>query len=272
MRRPVIVNGIADNVTKSDLLDRRVAIHLPPIPKDRRRPERELWQAFSAEAPKILGALLDALAGVLRELPTVTLTHAPRMADFARWGTALERALGWPTGAFLTAYQHNRDAAHEIAIESSPIGSYIPLLLDDGDFEGTPAELLNTLTGCASRAAFHDRIAGTAGVDPTKGRGWPRTPSGLSAALRRLAPDLRAEGIDVEWTRTAGSNSKRIITIRRRAETTVAPVAPVAPASGPPRPRETPGDQHRDVEPNDDKATAATDCDGRDGDPHDDWN
>ncbi len=94
VRRPVIVNGIADNVTRSDLLDRRVAIHLPPIPKDRRRPERELWEAFSAEAPKILGALLDALAGVLRELPTVTLTHAPRMADFARWGTALERALG----------------------------------------------------------------------------------------------------------------------------------------------------------------------------------
>jgi len=55
VRRPVIVNGIADNVTRSDLLDRRVAIHLPPIPKDRRRPERELWEAFSAEAPKILG-------------------------------------------------------------------------------------------------------------------------------------------------------------------------------------------------------------------------
>jgi len=93
----------------------------------------------------------------------------------------------WPTGAFLAAYQHNRDAAHEIAIESSPIGSYIPLLLADGDFEGTPAELLNTLTGCASRAAFHDRIAGTAGVDPTKGRGWPRT-----RATVRNAPATRA--------------------------------------------------------------------------------
>lgn len=269
VRRPVILNGIADNVTRSDLLDRRVGIHLPPIPQDRRRPEGELWASFRAERPKILGAMLDAVAGALRELPSVTLARSPRMADFARWGTAVERALGWNTGDFLNAYQQDRAAAHEIAIESSPIGPYIPLILAVGDFEGTPAELLNKLTGCASSASFLDGAEGAAGVDPTKARGWPRTPSGLSAMLRRLAPDLRAEGIEVEWIRTAGSNSKRIITVSRSPEATVATVAPVAPASGPSRSPEEISDEHRAAaeEPLDEEATTATGCDGCDGDP-----
>ena len=126
-----------------------------------------------------------------------------------------------------------------------------PALLADGDFYGTPAELLNTLTGRAIRAAFDDLIQGIAGVDLTKVRGWPKTPSGLSAMLRRLAPDLRAEGIEIDWARTAGSNTKRTITIPRRAQTTVAPVAPDARPTDH-RDARTADDQHRDVEPNDD--------------------
>ncbi len=43
--RPVILNGIEDIVTRPDLADRAVFLTLEPIPEERRRSERELWDA-----------------------------------------------------------------------------------------------------------------------------------------------------------------------------------------------------------------------------------
>jgi hypothetical protein len=57
---------------------------------------------FEPARPRILGALLDALAEGLRELPRVRLVRLPRMADFALWATACETAL-WPAGSFARA-------------------------------------------------------------------------------------------------------------------------------------------------------------------------
>ncbi len=92
--RPVILNGIEDIVTRPDLADRAVFLTLEPIPEERRRPEQELWAAFEAERPRILGVLLDAVAKGLAELPRTKLDRLPRMADFALVGDGLRnRAL-----------------------------------------------------------------------------------------------------------------------------------------------------------------------------------
>src|SRR5262249_48386394 len=107
-QRPVILTGIEELATRSDLLDRAIVLHLPPLPEDRCRPEAELWAEFEEARPRILGALLDVVAGALRELPAVKLPRHPRMADFAVWATAAETALGWERGSFLKAYSGNR--------------------------------------------------------------------------------------------------------------------------------------------------------------------
>jgi hypothetical protein len=67
--RPVILNGIEDMVERADLADRSVFLTLEPIPEERRRPEAELWAAFEAERPRILGALLDAVVEGLKLTP-----------------------------------------------------------------------------------------------------------------------------------------------------------------------------------------------------------
>jgi hypothetical protein len=56
--RQVIINGIEDLASKGDLLDRGIFVYLPPMPKEKRRPERELWAKFDDAHPRILGALL----------------------------------------------------------------------------------------------------------------------------------------------------------------------------------------------------------------------
>ena len=113
----MILNGIEDFVHRDDLADRCVSLNLPPIEAASRRAEAEFWRAFSAERPAILGALLSAVVGGLRELPSVQLTELPRMADFACLGEAVGRALGWPEGMFLATYSENRHETTVTALE-----------------------------------------------------------------------------------------------------------------------------------------------------------
>ncbi len=96
--RPVAVNGIDEIVTRHDLLDRSLIIHLPAIPEEERREADEFWAAFEEARPQILGAILDAVAVAQARLPETKLERLPRMADFAKWISAAEPALPWPIG------------------------------------------------------------------------------------------------------------------------------------------------------------------------------
>ena len=49
--RPVILNGIEDMATRSDLADRAVSLTLPTIPESQRRTEAELWRAMRRLGP-----------------------------------------------------------------------------------------------------------------------------------------------------------------------------------------------------------------------------
>ena len=79
--RPIILNGIEEIVTRPDLADRALLLTLEPIREERRRPEQELWAAFEAERPQILGALLDAVAEGLKRLPHTRLEKLPRIGS-----------------------------------------------------------------------------------------------------------------------------------------------------------------------------------------------
>jgi hypothetical protein len=138
--RPVILNGITEYVVAPDLLDRTIQVELPTIPKHKRRRERRrhpdepegVLDAFDAKRPQLLGALLDAVAGALRALPTVHLSTLPRMADFPVIGAAAEKAEvehsttapPWSETAspFLRAYDASIQEAQGHAIEGSVIG------------------------------------------------------------------------------------------------------------------------------------------------------
>lgn len=197
--RPVILTGISDFVSRGDLIDRSLFIHLPAIPEEKRRTEGQVWRDFEAEAPKLFGALLDALAGGLRMLPGVRSPKLPRLADFALFGQAVSRALGHPPDSFLTAYDANRRDANESAVEDSPVAGAVRHLASRGSWTGTAAELQRELTAIVS-----ERVA--------ESKHWPRSARGMSSTLRRLAPALRMVGVEVDF----GERTKkaRPITIR----------------------------------------------------------
>jgi hypothetical protein len=197
--RPVILNGIEEIVTRPDLADRAVFLTLQPIPEEHRRPEQELWDAFDAERPRVLGVLLDAVVVGLKRLPETRLEKLPRMADFALWATACETAL-WPTGTFWSAYCSNRDEAVEGVIDADPIATAVRAVMATRTvWTGTASNLLGALADVAG-----ERVA--------KAKTWPDSPRALAGRLRRAASFLRKIGIEVVFKKE-GRARTRIIDI-----------------------------------------------------------
>lgn len=205
--RPVLLNGIEELATRSDLLDRALVLNLPAIPEERRRSEADVWREFEASRPLILGALLDAVSAALRNVESVRLPALPRMADFALWATAAETALGMTEGAFLRAYTSNRRAANDLALEAAPVASAIEKLVErETVWTGTASELLAEVNLLTDEDVQHQR-------------GWPKSPQAVSGALRRLAPNLRASGINVVvGAGREGGTGRRLIRLERRRD------------------------------------------------------
>jgi putative DNA primase/helicase len=200
--RPVMLNGIAIGIDREDLRDRGMVLSLPPIENGRRMTVAQVSARFREIQPYVLGCLLDAVSCALRRSAMTKLDDLPRMADFVTWVSAAEPALGWPEGSFRAAYARNRTESNAMVLETSQLYGPIVRIVAEGLWEGTPSNL-------------YDKVWENG---PTYGDSTKQLPASvkeLSQALRRLAPNLRQEGIDVDFVRTPGSGSKRVIRIRR---------------------------------------------------------
>src|SRR5262249_16835093 len=65
-RRPVVLNGIEDVVTRPDLVDRALIQLLETIPENKRRDESDYEKELDRAAGKILGALFDGFVTGLK--------------------------------------------------------------------------------------------------------------------------------------------------------------------------------------------------------------
>lgn len=201
--RPIIINGIEEVATRNDLLDRSIISHLPIIPDDERRNEKDLWPKFEAARPSILGALLDAVSVALDKVDSIQFDRLPRMADFALWAGAAEPALGLKPGAFIAAYSGNRAAANDLALEALPVAQVIITFMErEAEWTGTASELLKELNAIA-------------GEDGQKQQGWPKSARVLGGALKRLAPNLRAASVNVVTGIREGHKGRRVIRLER---------------------------------------------------------
>ncbi len=197
--RPVILNGITDFINRPDLLERAILLRHPSIPEDRRRTEGDLWARFTALRPRILGALLDRVAGMLRELNRVQLQRRPRMADFALVAVAAECGAKEPT-RFLTAYGVVQAVAEEDLLEGDPVADVLLRWLPTvGTWKGSASDLLGAMAEAATETE-------------QRSKGWPTSPRTLVERLKRIAPSLRRLGALYERGGYTGDDrrSKRV--------------------------------------------------------------
>jgi hypothetical protein len=212
-QRPVILNGIEEFIRRGDLADRTVFLHLRPIVPAKRRDEASFWRSFHAEYPRILGGVLDAVVGGIRILPSVNLAEMPRMADYARWGEAVGRGLGWAPDRFLKTYNTNRKEATLTTLDDSAVGMILLELAPRlTRWEVSSTELLAKLTMVAGK-----KLAASAR--------WPKTAHQLSNELRRVAPQLFLHRLSIQFTR---NRDRRLIVIRK-VKSSTGPASHVTP-------------------------------------------
>jgi hypothetical protein len=197
--RPMVFNAIPDlGAARPDFLDRAVIVEFLDMKPQMRRDEAQFWREFEEVRPQILGALLDAASVGLRNLPSAKLDRPPRMADFALWVNACEQSLGMKPGEALTAYESNRSETHNLALESSPLYEPVADLAQEG-FNGTVTELYARLSSMMSEGT-------------RRSAGWPKAPNALGNALRRMAANLRAAGIEIQFSR-ADVQGRRLVSL-----------------------------------------------------------
>jgi hypothetical protein len=181
---PIILNGIEELATRPDLLDRAILVHTTRLENKFGDRER-FWQEFEEAKRGIFAGLLDVLCSGMGNVETIDVPALPRMADFARFGVAIEQVLGFAPGEFLTAYTENITRAGDVGLEASPIFATLrDLVRRNGFFSGTAGQLLEELTFCASDVAKRD---------PS----WPKAANKLSGQIARIEPELAHSGIRV---------------------------------------------------------------------------
>jgi putative DNA primase/helicase len=197
--RPLVFNAIPDlGAARPDFLDRALIIEFLEMKPEARRDEAQFWCDFEQVRPRILGALLDAASAGLRNLPNTRRDQLPRMADFALWVNACEGSLGMSPGEAMTNYSANRAETRNLVLESSPVYEPVAKLAREG-FTGTVAELLARLNGMMSESV-------------RRSVRWPKAPNALSAVLRRMAGNLRAAGIEIQFSR-ADLHGRRLVSL-----------------------------------------------------------
>jgi hypothetical protein len=194
------LNGIHSFVTQSDLAQRCLTLRTRAFNNENRKSEEALRQEFEAELPIIFRGMLDLIAGVFRELPTVTVSHPERMIDFVYWLAAMEKVNKVPAGVYQSVYSERmNDDQLDTLLDNTLAARLVEFAQtqEGQDWEGTPAELLMKLEDTVSTRIIHSKD-------------WPRNPIALSKRLVSLKASLQSQGISVELHR----GKQRLITIK----------------------------------------------------------
>jgi hypothetical protein len=201
-RRPVILNGIATEPDRHDLIDRAIVIHLRGIEEENRLDERTLREKIACLKPEILGALYDAIAVGLAKRDGIDPAGLPRMADFARLIIAAEEALPWEEGRFLRAYRENRAQARAGAIYEEPVARALLNLL-------RRERIITGITASGLLAKLRNEV-----MDPNE---LPHSESAFGRKLRRLETALNSIGVFIEHRRSSDARTMNI-TLRPEAQ------------------------------------------------------
>ena len=151
------------------------------------------------------------------------------MADFALWGEAIARAMGYEDLEFINAYYENIGKQNIEAVEAHPLGQVIAKYFEEttGDnleaqiLEGSPMEILEILEIFAGRNKIN--------IDHKL---WPKSANMLSRRLNQIRSNLlEGLGIDIVISRlTSNKKGSKVntshIKIRR-----ISPVSPIPPVS-----------------------------------------
>jgi hypothetical protein len=133
-KRMVLLNGIAPNIyAYPDLVDRSLIVTLEKIDEKNRKEEGKLEEEVKPILPKVFGCCLE---GLRRAIPLLQQVRAdlkgklPRMADFAVWGEAVARGMGYQPLEWFGLYGQFKQTAVIEAVEANPVSQAVLKLVE----------------------------------------------------------------------------------------------------------------------------------------------
>ncbi len=218
LKRPLVINGIGEFITRPDLLDRVLNLYLDSVPKDKRRSKAEVLAEFEEIRPELFGAILDILVEILKNKDSVQLEELPRMADALIWVTAAEAKLRLAPGTFAKIFEENQQIAANIALESDPVADLlVQVVTDRQPFSGTSKDLLKRLEQHAKHTGMSLFFL-------------PKSPASLSSKLNQLSSILAANGLEVIRPRRGKTRAFKIVKLSSDSASIVAEAEPEAPS------------------------------------------
>lgn len=188
---PVVLNSIHNVVEEPDLASRILALHLRAMEAGSRREESELTQDLQKKMPVIFKGLLDLCAHALKAESTAEILFPERLMSFSRWLAALEPPLGLSKGELQKVYSDNlREASLESVRENALAITVLSFAMKRSDkrWSGTATSLLGELNKLAPPQTIN------------RSSEWPQTPISLSKRLKMVAPALKTQGIDIDFS------------------------------------------------------------------------
>jgi hypothetical protein len=220
-KRCILLNGINISLTEPDALDRSILTEVARIPNEERKEWTKVMAEFDQLRPKLLGYMLDILVKALQIKPGLQLKNLPRMADFAIWGEAIARAMGYGEMEFINAYYDNIGKQNIEAIEANPLSQAIAKFCDEQQienkgqsaWEGSNCQLLEQLQIVADRNGIN-----------TSQKKWPKATNSLTKRLNQIRSNL-LEGLGICIT-ISRDNKKNTSIIRIEKKPPIPPEPP----------------------------------------------
>ena len=190
---PIILNGVTEFITRPDLVDRSIILHLEHI--DTKKTEAALKRAYNAKRSRIFGALLNLMVQGVQNLPSVPAESSIRMVEAIKWCEACGLE------GFGPCYEQTLKGNNQTIVENSTLGRGIVALMEKQErWTGIMKELKKTLE--------------------ESGYPLPKRPNELSNDLKEIEPALRgghgiavkhlkrnAHGRSIELSKVSSSSS-----------------------------------------------------------------
>lgn len=196
----VVLNGINDLITQSDLAQRCLTFNLNRIPDVDIKSEAQMLRIFDQAHAEIFAYLLNLMTEIYYQLPEVLVIRQERQIDFCKWLAALECVRRLPVGELQNAYSDNLKETQLDTLQGSTLASAVLSFAEnignEGFWKGSPQQLL-------------DKLEDACGFDTRYTRDFPSNPIAMSKRLKGLKASLLTQGIEVQF----GRGKERHITI-----------------------------------------------------------
>jgi hypothetical protein len=211
--RAILINGINPPTQRGDFLDRSLPSEYARVPRADRLEDSEVKAKMSVWLPKLRRTIFDALVVAIGLVDQVRseLKELPRMADFAVWGEAFCRAVGYRPLEFYNRLMVKVEETSSIALENDVIAELLQSMFNDergqpyltgrDEFKGTASALLKTLKSLNEDMNY---------VGPKE---LPTSPVSFGRHLRELDADLEEVGFKISRNKTTGG--RRELVVRR---------------------------------------------------------